>query len=85
MHSHIAQLIYEGSILHDHLSIPYTILYGSLVGAISLIGIAANLVVMFAILPSAKMRRTAMNLLLLNLAVADLGYIIMSVCISCRL
>lgn len=45
----------------------YAIGFGALMGAITLTGLLANLVVMVAILGDRKMRKSTMNLLLLNL------------------
>lgn len=49
------------------ISLPYAITYGTLLGVVAVVGIIANLVVIAAILGEHKMRRSAMNILLLNL------------------
>jgi len=49
------------------ISLPYAITYGTLIGVVALVGILANLIVIAAIIGERKMRRSAMNILLLNL------------------
>jgi len=53
-----------------------SIIFGSLVALLSLAGIFGNALVIWAIVGSAEMRRSAMNLLLVNLALADSLFIV---------
>ena len=48
-------------------SLHFSIAFGSLIGAVTTIGIAANMMVVLAVLSDRKMRKSPMNLLLLNL------------------
>ncbi|KAI1723523.1 7 transmembrane receptor (rhodopsin family) domain-containing protein [Ditylenchus destructor] len=57
------------------LSVPFSIFFGCVLGGVTVIGIVGNLFVIIAILGDRKMRKSAMNLLLLNLAIADLLYV----------
>lgn len=54
----------------------YAITFGLLIGIMTAIGVVANVVVVWAILSDRKMRRSAMNMLLLNLAVADIIFLV---------
>uniref|UniRef100_A0A9J2PEB5 G-protein coupled receptors family 1 profile domain-containing protein n=1 Tax=Ascaris lumbricoides TaxID=6252 RepID=A0A9J2PEB5_ASCLU len=52
-------------------SIPSSLLFGLLLLILTIVGLVGNVVVIIAIGGDRKMRRTAMNMLLFNLAVAD--------------
>ncbi|KAH7711671.1 Protein NPR-15, partial [Aphelenchoides avenae] len=57
-------------------SVPYSLAVGTLLSFVTVIGLAANVLVVVAILGDKKLRKSAMNMLLLNLAVADFLYLI---------
>ncbi|KAI3416020.1 hypothetical protein GPALN_005576 [Globodera pallida] len=54
----------------------FSLLFGSLIGVVTFIGVLANGLVVVAVVGDSKMRRSPMNLLLLNLAIADLLYLL---------
>ncbi|KAI1695995.1 7 transmembrane receptor (rhodopsin family) domain-containing protein [Ditylenchus destructor] len=54
----------------------FSTIFGGILGIVTWVGIVANIFVLVAILGDRKMRNSAMNLLLMNLAVADLLYLI---------
>ncbi|KAI1707485.1 7 transmembrane receptor (rhodopsin family) domain-containing protein [Ditylenchus destructor] len=57
-------------------SILFSSIFGGTLGIVTWVGIVANIFVLVAILGDRKMRNSAMNLLLMNLAVTDLLYLI---------
>uniref|UniRef100_A0A915CBJ5 G-protein coupled receptors family 1 profile domain-containing protein n=1 Tax=Parascaris univalens TaxID=6257 RepID=A0A915CBJ5_PARUN len=52
-------------------SVPSSLLFGLLLLILTIVGLIGNVVVIIAIGGDRKMRRSAMNMLLFNLAVAD--------------
>ena len=48
-------------------SFQFSLIFGSLIGGVTIVGSAANILVVIAILSDKKMRKSPMNLLLLNL------------------
>ncbi|KAL7075056.1 hypothetical protein ACQ4LE_005571 [Meloidogyne hapla] len=57
-------------------SFHFSLIFGSLIGGVTIVGLTANILVVIAILSDRKMRKSPMNLLLLNLAIADLLYLL---------
>ncbi|KAI1700946.1 7 transmembrane receptor (rhodopsin family) domain-containing protein [Ditylenchus destructor] len=57
-------------------SVLFSTIFGGILGIVTWVGIVANIFVLVAILGDRKMRNSAMNLLLMNLAVTDLLYLI---------
>ncbi|CAK5020641.1 unnamed protein product [Meloidogyne enterolobii] len=57
-------------------SFHFSLIFGSLIGGVTVVGLTANILVVIAILSDRKMRKSPMNLLLLNLAIADLLYLL---------
>ncbi|KAF7638015.1 hypothetical protein Mgra_00002468 [Meloidogyne graminicola] len=60
----------------NNISFQFSLIFGSLIGGVTIIGLIANILVVIAILSDKKMRKSSMNLLLLNLAIADLLYLL---------
>ncbi|KAL3097866.1 hypothetical protein niasHS_000601 [Heterodera schachtii] len=54
----------------------FSLFFGSLIAFVTFVGVLANAFVVVAVAGDKKMRRSPMNLLLLNLAVADLLYLL---------
>ncbi|KAI1707322.1 7 transmembrane receptor (rhodopsin family) domain-containing protein [Ditylenchus destructor] len=57
-------------------SVEFSIFIGILLSLVTIIGLLANLVVVIAVLGNKKMRKSPMNILLMNLAIADFCYIL---------
>jgi hypothetical protein len=52
---------------HREMGLHFSIAFGSLIGAVTTVGVIANALVVLAVLGDRKMRKSPMNLLLLNL------------------